>query len=285
MTSHSLLHQRPPQPLLTNLAHRAARRSGAPALYSQLHHSASHQQAKAHFEFMLKNELPEYQARILATQSLDKIAATLYEVIETNFFPLDESAFDPYESAEPPQAWYQQILEGIPWWAVGRSWEELHDLWDADPPGLIHAALLITGQTDDYFDDGIRTTWFQSAADTIEPDLAEILWNGTWTIHETIGILDTTEHVDVAHALRYITNWEANPFLDSLESVIEQNLHTDPWTRPVIEGLANDWNDAKATLDHLRTASEKLDTDPNGTLRRIAEILSQHATTPKNPGR
>ena len=275
MTSHALLHHQRPQPLLTDLVQRAARRSGAPPLYSQLHQSAYNQQAKANFDFMVKNELPEYQDQILGHPSLAKTAASLYNVIEANFFPLDESSFDPYECAEPPQAWYQAILHGIPYWAVGRSWEELHDLWDTDPPGLIHAALLITPHRDDYFDPGIRTTWFQSAADTIDPDLATVLWHGTWSVADIMRVLDATDHVDVAHAVRYITNWDDNPFLYSLESVMQENLRNDPWTRPVIEGLAHDWDEAKKTLHQLDTASRKLEADPNGTLRDIADMLSE----------
>ena len=224
---------------------------------------------------MIKNELPEYQQQILGQPSLSKTAANLYNVVETNFFPLEESSFDPCESADPPEAWYQEILQGIPYWAVGQSWEELHDLWDANPPGLIHAALLITAHKDDYFDAGIRTTWFDSASDTIEPDLAALLWHGTWSVQDIIRVLDTTDHADVAHAIRYITNWDDNPFLYSLDSIMQENLRNDPWTRPVIEGLANDWEEAKKTLHQLENASKKLEADPNGTLRDIADILSQ----------
>lgn len=232
------------------------------------------------FAEIVRDILPRHSEEIIATPEHATTITLFRRYFEEEYFPLLDFVMEiaaeeaPHLAADP----WESLIGSVPVELHGFMIEDVHEHVESIRSTRLPASLTIlpillpmSHLTWEY-DDGVRVSWLEEAANRIPRRiLAKIPPDGFEAQH----LLETFPQTDPDLHNYFLWALGKTPY-----DIINFQYHPDEyfqpalsWDREEIEIVAQDWRDAQPILQSVRRAMRNFDEDPADNLDAIIEAL------------
>ena len=234
------------------------------------------------FHGVIHQYVPYHADEILAQPSTAVAFRQFARFFEQRYFPLNEAyidmIIDNVESQSDEDEESENILGalsyGLPLELYGFDMNDLHDIWTNRSPAIPMLAMLPKlADLAGFDEEGIRTSWFDSARAILPVETLRRIPDGGFSCDQIIRAAEMTGDQEISIALHWLLSDTGNMLLDNYYDWEIYPFYQDGWEPELVEHCQDTWNAAEPMLHRLQRYFRRLDDAPQEEFERLLDLI------------